>query len=261
MDWNLHRQSLDDEMDLPDDDDDTLADRMFQLQAEVEAEAPRRRKTYLDVIAENTKKLRSRPPRPDPRPPLHHCHSVICQRRIGLSTRLHKLGDLRAALCADRDAVAADPGCDLGWLQRGLTEYALKQYTEARSSFERVLQLAEGVEYPVAGRGGSFVSSVEPAVAAKARAMVQRLDELEAEQQVCFCCSRRQFRVVRAMLWLWIYSLSPCLRPSLPRSLPLPLSFARSLGCGSYEQRGAKGGESPTEEADGRSTGLLEREE
>eukprot|EP01043_Picozoa_sp_COSAG02_P022668 COSAG02_NODE_1185_length_14007_cov_52.908398_3_plen_280_part_00 len=177
MDWNLNRLKLDDEIA---DEDAELLELLDDL---VSPESARQRKTYLDVIAANTKKLRSRPARPATRPPLHHCHGVICQRRVLLSTRLHKLGDLNAALCADRDAVAADPGCDLGWLQRGVTEYGLKRYTDARSSFAHVLQLAGGVEYQVAGRGGSYVSSVEPAVVARARAMMQRLDELEAKQQ------------------------------------------------------------------------------
>jgi hypothetical protein len=189
MDWNVNRHELDDEIV----DDDARLLELLDDHTSPEAAAPAaRRKTYLDVIAESTKKLRSRPARPATRPPLHHCHSVICQRRVLLSTRLHTLGDLHAALRADRDAVAADPGCDLGWLQRGITEWALKQYTDARSSFEHVLRLAEGVEYQVAGRGGSFVSSVDPAVVARARAMVQRLDELDAQQQVR---SRERFKL------------------------------------------------------------------
>lgn len=183
MDWNLHRQEVDDEIALPEDADDDLAERMSELQHECETHEAPRRKTYLDVIAENTRKLRARPTPPVSRAPLHHCHSVICRRRVMLSRRLHKLGDLDAALCADQDAVAADPGCDLGWLQRGLTEYTLKKYSEAQASFQRVLHLAEGVEYQVAG-GAAHVSSVDPAVVARARAMVKRLDELCLEQQV-----------------------------------------------------------------------------
>ena len=183
MDMNALRQEVDDEMVLPEDDEIALEARMAELQDHVEAEPPPR-PTYLEVIATNTKRLQARPPRPVPRPPLHRCHSVICQRRVLLSIRLHKLGDLRAALCADQDAVTVDPGCELGWLQRGLTQYALKHYAEARASFERVIQLAEGVPYSVGGGGGGVVSSVEPAVAERARKMVQRLAELEAEQQV-----------------------------------------------------------------------------
>ena len=101
MDWNLNRLKLEDE--VADED----ADLLEFLDDLARPEPARRRKTYLDVIAKNTKKLRSRPARPIPRPPLHHCHSVICQRRVLLSARFHKLGDLDAALCADRDAVTA----------------------------------------------------------------------------------------------------------------------------------------------------------
>ena len=182
MDWNLHRQEIDDDIVLPEDDEIALEARMAELQ--VDQEEPPRRPSYLEAIAKNAKKLQARPPRPTPRPPLHHCHSVICQRRVLLSTRLHKLGDLCAALCADQDAVTVDPGCELGWLQRGLTQYALKQYAGARASFEHVLQLAEGVEYTVEGGGDGFVSTVEPAVAERARVMVHRLVQLESEQQV-----------------------------------------------------------------------------
>jgi hypothetical protein len=182
MEWNERRARVSDEIVLP--EEDLLEQLMkFELEKSDDASAatPPRPPSYLQVIAEQRKRLAAKPaPEPAAGPPLHHCHSVICHRRVQQSARLHKLAaqrgtsaaeagrraaDLKAALCVDDAAVTADPNCDLGWLQRGLTQYSLERYAAARASFATVATLTDAD------------------TAAQARSMIQRLDALDAEQQ------------------------------------------------------------------------------
>jgi hypothetical protein len=182
MEWNERRARVSDEIVLP--EEDLLEQLMkFELEKSDDASAatPPRPPSYLQVIAEQRKRLAAKPaPEPAAGPPLHHCHSVICHRRVQQSARLHKLAaqrgtsaaeagrraaDLKVALCVDDAAVTADPNCDLGWLQRGLTQYSLERYAAARASFATVATLTDAD------------------TAAQARSMIQRLDALDAEQQ------------------------------------------------------------------------------
>ena len=105
---------------------------------------------------------------------------VLCRRRVALSAHLHELAaeaakrrepdeakHYRAALAADDDAVAAHPRCVEAWLQRALTQHALKDFSGALTSVSAAAELQRG----------------DCAVANTSKAMAALLRELHIKQR------------------------------------------------------------------------------
>lgn len=120
--------------------------------------------------------------------PLHD--RVACEKRILTSTRLHKLSqattnparrraNLIAALAVDDSAVATDPACCLGWVQRGRTQCCLGRFGPACESFKTVVALcARGAGHshgPPASPEGEAPEDVGNTELAVAQRMLARL--------------------------------------------------------------------------------------
>ena len=99
-------------------------------------------------------KAKTAQPPEDPGP----ARRVLCRRRVALSAHLHELAaeaakrrepdeakHYRAALAADDDAVAADPGCGEAWMQRALTQHALKDFSGALTSVSAAAKLQHSI--------------------------------------------------------------------------------------------------------------------
>lgn len=136
----------------------------------------------------------------------------VCRKRITQSIRIHGLvrgmnspsspfatRSLRAALAADDGAVTADPSCSLAWLQRGKTQVLLRRFTQAVTSFEKVVALEgdgsrkaecggeegppDGTELEVAKHWLEKLSGDEGLVEAHHRALAKRTSGAAAEQK------------------------------------------------------------------------------